>query len=296
MPSVASHAEQPSNLNAETPALPYRLILLDVDGTLVGATHTIAPRTLASLKEVQERGCTLVLSTGRSRHTAQPVVDQIGGHGYGILFSGAVVLDWHTGAVIQKSALPPATAVEATRLIRAFELAPICEGMEEDDLWLNSCGRFPLPELYAELNAHRMVYPDDLEVRLVQQAITVAAYGPAEKVRPLAQACREAFGATVNVIESASKRYDCWCVEVYPAEINKARAAQAVADLLGVPREQTLAIGDHLNDLELLRWAAVGVCMGDGHPDAKASAQYVTGSLDEDGVAQALNRFVLGAC
>ena len=64
--------------------------------------------------------------------------------------------------------------------------------------------------------------------------------------------------------------------------------------MLGVPREQTLAVGDHLNDLELLEWAGLGVCMGDGYAEVVARADYVTGALAEDGAAQAIERFVLG--
>jgi len=75
---------------------------------------------------------------------------------------------------------------------------------------------------------------------------------------------------------------------------NKAHAAQTVAEMLGISRERTLAVGDELNDLELLAWAGLGIGMGDGHAEVRAQADYVTGTQAEDGVAQAIERYVLG--
>ena len=75
---------------------------------------------------------------------------------------------------------------------------------------------------------------------------------------------------------------------------NKAHAAQMVAGMLGIPRERTLAVGDELNDLELLAWAGIGICMGNGHAEVRARADYITGTQAEDGVAQAIEQFVLG--
>jgi hypothetical protein len=64
--------------------------------------------------------------------------------------------------------------------------------------------------------------------------------------------------------------------------------------MLNVPREQIMAIGDHVNDVDLLRWAGLGVAIGDGHADARSAADHVTAGQSEDGVADAIERFVLG--
>ncbi|HLV81194.1 MAG TPA: HAD hydrolase family protein, partial [Chthonomonadaceae bacterium] len=66
-----------------------------------------------------------------------------------------------------------------------------------------------------------------------------------------------------------------------------------VAARLDVAREETMAIGDHFNDLEVLRWAGVGVAMGNALPEVQAAAGWVTASLEEDGVARAIERFIL---
>jgi hypothetical protein len=96
------------------------------------------------------------------------------------------------------------------------------------------------------------------------------------------------------VFAAPDAKYDCWCAFMNAAAADKADAAARVADIVGVAREETIAIGDHLNDLKLLRWAGLGVCMGDGHAEAIGCADHVTGSLAEDGAAQAIERFILG--
>ncbi|MFN3650356.1 MAG: HAD family hydrolase [Armatimonadota bacterium] len=272
---------------------PFRLLLLDVDGTLIGESEIITSRDLVALRAAQNLGCTIALCTGRSRYAAQALALKLDGQGYGILFNGAVLVDWASGRLLRKRVLTNALVREAVHLIEQRGLAPICEGTEEDDRWLRTNRRLRLPERYAALNVERLLYCDDLDAPHLGPPITIGAYGPADAIQPLAQECQVALGPAANVLVSRSHRYGCWCVEVYPPGVSKAGAAQSLTEMLRIPRESTLAIGDHLNDVELLRWAGLGVCMGDGHPEAQAGADYITASLADNGVAQALERFVL---
>ena len=80
----------------------YRLIFLDLDGTLVDRDEIISPRTLAALSAAQQRGCTVVICTARSRIATQPVAAQWDGHGYAIFCNGAFIAEWSTGRVLQK--------------------------------------------------------------------------------------------------------------------------------------------------------------------------------------------------
>src|SRR5262249_39757380 len=88
-------------------------------------------------------------------------------------------------------------------------------------------------------------------------------------------------------------KYDCWSAHLYSSKVSKATGAATIAARMDVPASRVIAIGDHLNDIELLQWAGLGIAMGDGHPETQAAANHVTGSLADDGVVQAVERFLL---
>ena len=82
--------------------------------------------------------------------------------------------------------------------------------------------------------------------------------------------------------------------EVIGRDVNKGRALRAVAGSAGVPIEATMAIGDNLNDLDIVKAAGIGVAMSDGAPRVVAAADWVTGTYEDDGVAQAIDRLLDG--
>lgn len=274
--------------------LNYRLLFLDLDGTLVGVDEIISPRTLSVLRQAREIGCTLVLSTARNRFSLQPIAAQIGRHAFAILCNGAIIENWETGETVQRITLSRTAVRVAVENSRAFGLTPLCFGADLDGgraVYTDQTGT--LPDLFLQSNTDRLVYMDDLSVELRQLPVTMSAYGSTAAAQAVASAWRREIATEVAVYDGASLRNDCWVAYCTPARTSKAHAAQTVADLLGIPRRQTLAIGDAHNDIELLQWAGMGICMGDGHEDVQACADHITAPLAEDGAARAIERFVL---
>jgi hydroxymethylpyrimidine pyrophosphatase-like HAD family hydrolase len=274
----------------------YRLLFLDLDGTLVGREDVVSPRTVAALSQAQEAGCTVVICTARNRYMVESIASQWHGHGYAILSNGAIIAEWESGHVLQKVALSPQVTRQALRVAHTFGASALCFGVhaeEDGGKQVYTDGRFPQPAKYLIRNAHRLVPREDLQTSHDIAPVGMGVYGPREMVEALTLAWRKALGSEVAVFASPDAKYDCWCAFLNSSQADKALAAQRVSEMLGIPREQTLAIGDHLNDLDLLRWAGLGVCMGDGHEEAMACAAHITGSLAEDGAAQAIERFVL---
>ena len=85
----------------------------------------------------------------------------------------------------------------------------------------------------------------------------------------------------------------CWGIEIFVGGVSKRLGLQTLAAHLDVTQAETMAIGDHLNDVEMLAWAGVGVAMGNAVPEVKAVADWITASQAEDGVARAIERFIL---
>ncbi len=274
---------------------PYRLLFLDLDGTLIVRGDEIPEPNLRAIHRAQDAGCVVVLCTGRTRYRAQKVADQIGGHEYGIILNGGVVFDWQTGELIHKVTLPPDTARQVVESLHSFHIAPLCFAVEENDRWVYTDRVIPLAPAYADYFADRIRPQDRLDWSRLSPPVSIEAYATTSQSVEILALWERAFGDTVVAYTWDASYYGEGVrgLHIHSSKINKAVGAQTVAARLGIAREQTLAIGDEINDYELIRWAGMGIAMENGHPDCRAIANHVTGSVQEHGVAQAIERFIL---
>lgn len=270
----------------------FRLIFADVDGTLVNDAGVLTPRTVAAVQRVREQERTLVLCTGRSRHAAHRVAEALGGEGYGIVLNGAVVLDWHSGKVLRRTLVPARIVRCATEIARRHSLATVWLRTEERDKRQYADSTHPLWPVYEERNRARLEYTKDLAA-VAEASASLAAYGTEEQAAALAQAWQRELGSEAHAVAGPTAAYCAWYAQLTAPDATKSSAAAFLAEYLDIPREQTVAIGDHENDVGLIKWAGLGICMGDGHPAALAAADFVTGTLSEDGAALALESLTL---
>lgn len=265
-----------------------RAVFLDLDGTLVGAENRVSPAVCGAVRRVREVGCEVVICTGRSRISTEPVADQLGFRGYAVMSNGAVVMHLRTREVLCRNRMPVASAVQAVRALMSAGAAPqVYEDAVESARILyhpEHPVRIYDPERYLE-------WPH-LDETLPFAPVCVSSYGAEEVLRPIAD--RLAQDPIPETFVEQAGTHEVWCVEIHHEQSGKCNGLQRVADRLGVRREEVLAIGDHINDLKMLQFAGIGVAMGNALPEIQAAADFVTGSLAEDGVAMALERFVLG--
>ena len=292
--------------------MPYRLLFLDLDGTLVGREDVVSPRNLAALNAANEAGCTVVICTGRNRYMVERVAAQWTGHGYGIFVNGAVIAEWETGLVLQKIPVPPDVikiAVDGTRAA-GFGIILFGAHAENDGGRAVYAERGDLHAPWLAINEHRLTLVDDVLSALAPLSlegrgaggdgypapiapVSIGVYGERDRIEQVGAAWRESVGDSIDIFCSTDLKYQGWCCYANSKLANKAAAAERVARMLNVPREQIMAIGDHINDIDLLRWAGLGVAMGDAHIDARSAATHITLPQHEDGVADAIERFVL---
>jgi len=275
----------------------YRLLFLDLDGTLVGVHDTVSPRNLKALADANVVGCTVVICTARTRYMVRQVADQWTRHGYGIFTNGAVIMGWETGLVLQKTPVPSEAMQSTIELARRAGLAILLFGTEvevDGGRVVRAEAGAPLHPGWEAMHGHRIVRSTDLLAETGLQPLTMGVYGDREPVEAFAAGLRSTLGTAVDIFCTDDPKYDGWCCYLNSSDANKAAGAAQVAHMLNVPREQIMAIGDHVNDVDLLRWAGLGVAMGDGHVDAHSAADHVTAAQNADGVAEAIERFVLG--
>jgi hypothetical protein len=267
------------------------LVAIDLDDTLLRSDLTISERTVAVLRQVRVRGVVVTLSTGRMFSSARPFAERLEFDVPLITYGGALVKNAGTGEVLYNRPLEPEVARQVIRFARERKVQANFYLLNGDD-----------DELYAELVTpwgkdydrfsrvplHRV---PDLEALLEEGNPLKLLLIDDE---PAADRCllelRELLGKQVHIAKSKPR-----FVEVDHPEATKGRALQELAAWLQVERSQILAVGDNYNDIEMLEFAGLGIAVANAPPEVRRLAGHVTASNDEDGVAQALERFVLGA-
>ena len=254
-----------------------KAIFFDVDGTLVSfRTHTIPPSALAALHALREKGIKLFLATGRHRVMLRPV-DRL------FSFDGQVTLSGQyciaQGQVLHSNPMPPQAVEE---LVAATgDGAFSCIFLEGEDIYLNCVNDYTrqfISDLYIDMPPVR---PADYALdRTVYQAVTFLT--------------RENEGLLLDrAPHLKTTRWHPNFLDVIPPSGGKDRGIAAILARFGIAPEEAMAFGDGENDLSMLRCVGTGVAMGSASGEVKAGADYVTGDVDEDGVAAALRHFGL---
>jgi len=281
----------------------YRLIALDLDGTLLSRRLEISPRTRAALRAARERGILTVIATGRSRHSAMFWSREIGG-GPVICCNGAAVFDGEGHLITSKgiAAQPLGRLVVIARetgvLIECYTLDGILlqQPVRQARLYLRWVKHrlpwfkalFSLMHIWRDNRIRRVRdlakwvqspgRPDVLKVSLIAAggALDIAA----------AQIAREMPGLQVTSSGPAS-------LEVTATGVSKGDGLRRLGALLQIPREAMIAVGDAENDVEMLRYAGLGVAMGNASAGAKAASDRITETCDADGVAVLIDEVCL---
>lgn len=276
--------------------MPVRLIALDIDGTLLNSRWEVSRANRDAIAEATRRGIEVALVTGRRYDFALPVVQQIPSPLTMIVNNGAMVRT-KDGNTHVRHLLPHATArlvLQSTEDWRegaavVFDRPEANQVMIEKIDWED-----PTRGGYYKRNRQFMGESQPLEACLTEDPIQVMFTGPLAPMRQVEQTLRgvpfaKHFSLAVTVYEDK----DFAMIDVIHPSVSKGAALAEWATLRGYSPAQILAIGDNHNDLEMLSFAGIPVVMENGVPDLKARGWHITGSNDEDGVAEAIAHFAL---
>lgn len=261
------------------------LIALDLDGTLFGDDLVISPRVRRTITAAQAAGHLVTLATGRSFTATQPFAADLNLTDPLITFQGAVV---RTAAeIIWQRTLPLEVARRVIRFAeeRGFPThVYLPEGVF-------AAARTPETSVYEAMHPGVTIqFVGSLSAFLTVDPIKFLMILDPARTEAVREELATHLGSTAAVVRSHSL-----FVEVTHPEVNKGQALLALARRAAIPRDRILAVGDHHNDLPLIRAAGIGVAMGNAAPVLKEAADWVAPALHDDGAAVAIERFVLGA-
>jgi HAD superfamily hydrolase (TIGR01484 family) len=265
------------------------LIALDIDGTLlkwvegVGTTYEEIPdATRDAVRRAYDAGAHVVLASGRSPHGMSRIADLLGLPTNGaerlwvVASNGAVVFRYPPVEVVHEELFDARPAVEAVLRERPRALVAV----EERGVGYRVNRPFPDGELSGELIETDVA---ELVADHVSRVIIRDPEATADDFVELAG--RLGLHGTDYVVG-----WTAW-LDLSPVGVSKASGLEIVAEKVGVPQADVLAIGDGRNDVEMLRWAGRGVAMGQSVEEVRAAADHVTGTVWDDGVVTELSRW-----
>jgi Cof subfamily protein (haloacid dehalogenase superfamily) len=275
------------------PPKPIRLVALDVDGTLLDPREEVTPRVRAAVQAARDSGCLVTLATGRRFIGAREIAIDLGLRLPLVLHGGAVVQDSASGAVIYQDPMTPDTVGRVVETVVAHGQEPIvyespAHGarvfVRED--WRPNRPSQEYERLrgpFARIPFDRLAHArDGLSVSVVTDPGTLGELPAAIGALP-----------DVTSIVAGWMLFECDAIEVFRAGCSKASAVEHLAAAYGIAMDEVMAIGDGLNDCELLGAVGWGVAMGNACVEACAKACIQVGTNEQDGVAEAIERWVL---
>jgi len=268
---------------------PIRLVAADLDGTLVGTDLVLRPRTVAAFRGAVDLGVEITIATGRMAKSARPFSEILGQSAPIIAYQGALIRamwgpDERLGRLLFHRPLPAAVAREALAWSSAHGLSAHVNHLERFVLSVDD----PRADDYsAFLGAQADIVPDLLA--WIQRPVTkILAVGDAPRPTELLPLARAHFAGRAEVTVSHPE-----FLEFLAPGVSKGAAVSWLARRLGIPLEQTMAIGDQFNDLEMIAGVGHGVAMPSAPPEVQAAARYIAPALADEGSAQLVEALVL---
>ena len=267
----------------------YKLLVLDVDGTLLNDEREISKRTLAALLKVQQMGVRIVLASGRPTYGLMPLAKtlELGNYeGFVLSYNGCQIIKAQNGEILFERRINPEMLPYLEKKARKNGFAIFTY---HDDTLITDSPDNEYIKNEALLNNLKIIREDEFSTAIDFAPCKCMLVSDKEKALiGLEQHWEKRLAGTLDAFRS-----EPYFLEVVPCGVNKANTLGALLEHLGVTREEVIAVGDGVCDVTMLQLAGMGVAMGHSQDSVKVCADYVTASNEEDGVALAVEKLIL---
>lgn len=276
----------------------FRLVVADLDGTLLDPLGRVSPRTRAVAAALRERDIPLVLATSRRYVGTAPVAAALALDGPLVLYDGALIRHYPSGRMLHADPVPAEVAQTAAEIMAAHGLRPIAQYAGADSDPTEHLRITPVlagvdsydSDYLARCGSETTDVPLDALCRGLPDPLRLVAFGPLARLRRAAQSIA-ALPCGWQLLPIGN--YGTSELSVFAATAAKALAVAWLARRQGISMEQVMAIGDGINDVTLLASVGFGVAMGNGGERTRAAAKAIAPPNDADGAAWAINTYVL---
>ncbi len=264
-----------------------KVLVLDIDGTLTNSGKEISPATRQGILETLKRGHKVILASGRPtpgmrRYEKELELEKYGG--YLLSFNGGRIIECRSGEVVYQRILP-------------LSIIPGLYAFARD----NRCGLMTYfgdriisafePDEYVRLESRI----NGMEIKTVENFKEYVDFdinkclltAEPERAEKLEKELAARYGNTLSVYRS-----EPFFIEIMPQNVDKASSLERMLETVGLTREDAICCGDGYNDISMIKYAGVGVAMGNAQPAVKDAADYITGTNDEDGLVEVMEEFI----
>lgn len=264
-----------------------KVLVLDIDGTLTNTQKQITPGTKAAIREIMEKGHHVILASGRPtpgmrRYEKELELEKYGG--YLLSFNGGRIVECRSGEIVYQKLL-------------SLSILPSLYHFAKE----HGCGLITYlgdqvisafePDEYVALEARI----NGLPIRVVENFADFVDFdinkclmtAPPEVALDYELVLRESYRGIADVYRS-----EAFFIEIMPEFVNKASSLEHMLENLGLPRENAICCGDGFNDISMIKFAGIGVAMGNAKAEVKEAADYITASNDEDGIVEVIRKFI----
>jgi Cof subfamily protein (haloacid dehalogenase superfamily) len=276
----------------------YRMIAIDLDGTLLSPTGKVTPRAKEAVHKALGAGLLVCFATGRNWTESRTVLDAVAHYGTAVFVGGAMVVDTEKRVTLHRTMMEPGLAAELCAYLE-FEgqaamalqdtgtagvdylLSAEVEPNEAVRQWMSitSAAIHRVPGLGTDPSLH-------------EHTIRVGICAARDDVQRISGGLAQRFGERIVVHSLFVPAYDVEVLEIFDPAVNKWQGILHVARQHGIEPAEVIAIGDDVNDVAMLQHAGLGVAMGNARPEAVAVADLVIGTNAEEGLAKFLEELV----
>ncbi|MGX7059885.1 Cof-type HAD-IIB family hydrolase [Vagococcus humatus] len=268
-----------------------KLVAIDMDGTLLNSQKEISEKNQQVLKEAKKQGVKVVLCTGRPLISVLSHLETLGlveEGDYTVTFNGGVIRENASGKVLNQITMSLEDVKEVYQIID--QLGMTADVLSDNYAYTLDGTKGNEPSIYDQLNHFSTFVPKTIHQLTAEMNFNkVVCSGPVDKITEKLAQVPANYREKYNVIRSGANLF-----EFVPKQVSKGNGLAILGDYLGITASEMMGLGDEENDLSMIEYTGCGVAMSNGSDIVKEKAQYITKTNDEDGVAYAVEKFVLG--
>lgn len=266
----------------------YKVLALDLDGTLTNEAKVITPRTRAALLAAADRGVRIVLASGRPTVGIEPLARELELDRRGgciLSYNGGKIIDCKTGQTLVQYAFPPDLIDTVCTFARYWNVVPLTYD-NHSIVTENASSPYVVEE--ARINRIPVREVPDLPREITWPINKLLLVGDPVDMPHVEELMQQKFAGRLSIYRSAP-----FFLETMPLGVEKSASLGLLLKTMGLGPENLMACGDGWNDLPMIQFAGLGVAMGNAVPPVKAAADYVTADNEHDGVGLAVEKFIL---
>ena len=265
-----------------------KVLVLDIDGTLTNSRKEISPATKEGIISTLKRGHKVILASGRPtqgmrRYEKELELEEY--EGYLLSFNGGRIIECRSGEIVFQRTLPP-TVIPGLYNFAKKKGCGIITYLGDHII-----SAFE-PDEYVNLESRI----NGMEVKVIENFVEYVDFdvnkclltAPIEKAPELEKELQEKYGDMLSIYRS-----EPFFIEVMPKNVDKAKSLDRMLETFGLRKENVICCGDGFNDITMIKFAGLGVAMGNAQPEVKEAADYITGTNDEDGLVPVIDKFLL---